>query len=390
MRQRSAIHVVVLASVFALAACPGPSGGGDAGPGGERSGSIDFMQFVQDRPAVGGDWYDYDEEGGHVLTPFPHAYLVREGSGGDARYAALRIVTYYDPDTADSGRFTVSTTTWDGSWGNESEWLTSKNIKEEGPLCLELFSSAENDCAGSDWQVQLRAYSFLAREGPIVVTRPGLFVRSAAGLAAAGDVAVATVDNTSNLSGLPAPATLADLVDGDAANFASTEWSYGNYAVNLPRAGMAIGRRFVDAGFVGNDHVWVLLNARRSVVRFVVEPLADGDTEAGLRFTFTRAPLDLLDNTIPLEASEPLSVNVDVPAAGEETLLWFEADDLAPDPDAEATLPHLPPRESGWDLRLRRADDGEVQLLVSPGAAVYNATALDGAADLDAMPPEVP
>lgn len=379
--RRGRLPLTLVLGLFATA-CPRPPVDPTEGDGGAiegRVGPVDFMRFVQDRPAIGGDWYDYDEAGGHVLTPFPHAYVVREGEGQDARYAAFRVISYYDPDSADSGRFTVGYSMFsDGAWSAEGEWLTSKNVKDDGAVCLDLFTRTEPDCAGAGWQVLLRAYPFLAREGPIVVNRPGVFVRSVEGIPGAGAVHVATLDGRTSLSGLPDPRGIADLDDGDAPGWESASWDLSRFAPNLPRRGMALGARFVDDGFTERGDRYLLLNARRSLVRFEVQPVVDGDVEAGLAFTFTKAAVELRDNTVPEEVSAPVSAVVEMPGPGERVLLTFESDTLVPpSSDLEGGAPpHIPPKESRWDLALERRSDGAPRLVLSPGSAVFNATAL--------------
>lgn len=393
---RRAVGAIAIGVGLMITGCPRPPVGpfvGDAGPIAGRVGPIDFMKFVQDRPAIGGDWYAYDEAGGHVLTPLPHAYVVKDGDDGSERYAAFRVVSYYDPDTADSGRFTIATSVYDGgAWTAEDERLTSRNVKDEGAVCLDLFAGTERDCAGADWQVVLRAFPFLAREGPIVVNRPGVFVRSIAGLPEAGSVRVATLDGRQSLAGLPDPRGIPDLVDGDAPGWDSASWDLARFAPNLPRRGMALGARFVDDGFVGRDDRYLLVNARRSLVRFEVRPVADGDVEAGLSFAWSKLPVDLRDNTIEDTKAEERTAVVEMPAPGERALLSFESETLQP-PAAEVSggvPPHIPPKESRWDLALERDGDGTPRLVLSPGAALYNATALSSAppASLDeAAPP---
>ncbi len=380
----SSVVVVVLGG--ALACVPTPPSD-DAGPGEARTGPIDFLRMVHDRPAVGGDWYDYDEAGGHIIAPLPQVYVLREGHDEGARYAALRVVSYYDPDTADSGRFTIALRAYDGAaWLPETEWLTSRSVKDGGPLCLDLFSKSEPDCASALWQVQLRATRWLALEGPIVVARPSLQVRSAHGLAGAGDVVIATLAERPSLSGLPQPTSIEDLDDGRQSSWSSSEWDRARYAPDLPERGMAVGARFVDDGFVGNGDVWALLNARRSLVRFQVRPASDGDPDAGLVFTFNKVAVDISDDTIPLEVPASRDVSVPVPGVGARTYLSFEADDLVT--EAGAGL-HDVPAENQWDLAVVRADDGVVRLVVSAGAAVYNLTRRDGAATFtDAVLPE--
>lgn len=373
----------VVVTSGALACIPVPPAS-DAGPGGPRSAPIDFLSFVHDRPAIGGDWYDYDEAGGHLIEPLPRVYLVQEGLEPDARYLALRVASYYDPNTAESGRFTLAYRRYTGGWSAEEEWLTPRNVKDDGPLCVDLFAKAERDCASDAWQLQLRAARWLALEGPIVVARPTLRVRSAHGLSAAGDVLVATLQRET-LASLPAPA-LAVLDDGPQPSWTDTDWDRTRYAVDLPERGMAIGARFVGDGFTATGDVWFLLNARRSLVRFQVRPTTEGAPEEGLTLSFSRATVDIADDTVPLEVAAPVERHVELPAAGERRYLSFEEDALVVE---HAGALHEVPEENQWDLALVRADDGAVRVLLSAGAAVYNASARDGATTLeDAALPE--
>lgn len=378
MRSARLAVVLVVATSGALACIPTPTGG-DAGPSGPRSGPLDFLAMVHDRPAIGGDWYLYDEAGGHIIEPLPRVYLLREGSGGDARYAALRVVSYYDPGNAESGRFTLAYRVYDGGWQPEQEWLTPRNVKDDGAFCLDLFAKAERDCASDAWQLQLRATRWLALEGPIVVARPSVHVRSTHGIAAAGDVLVATLEQEA-LSGLPNPSTLPVLDDGPQASWSGSDWDRARYAPDLPERGMAVGARFLDEGFTASGDVWLLLNARRSLLRFTVKPVTDGVLDDGLAFTFSKVPVDISDDTIPLDAPAAEERLVPVPAAGERAWLSFEEPELVV---AHEGGLHEIPAENGWDLALVRADDGSLRLQVSPGAAVYNATARDGAITLD-------
>src|SRR5690606_12325517 len=100
------------------------------------------------------------------------------------------------------------------------------------------------------------------------------------------------------------------------------------YAVDLPERGMAIGARFVGDGFTATGDVWFLLNARRSLVRFQVRPTTEGAPEEGLTFSFSRATVDIADDTVPLEVAAPVERHVELPAAGERRYLSFEEDAL--------------------------------------------------------------
>ena len=66
-------------------ACAGPGDGEDEPP--EGAFDADVTAFVTDRLNVAAGWYDYELEG-HVLTPNPETYVVRDTSTGEARYVA--------------------------------------------------------------------------------------------------------------------------------------------------------------------------------------------------------------------------------------------------------------------------------------------------------------
>lgn len=379
--------------ILVLSGCPRPPVDGPL-DGGTEAGrlAVNFLAFAQDRPAVGGDWYLYQEEAGHLLEPFDHVYVVKSGPEGTPNFGALRLVSYYDPDNAESGRFTVRTAEWGGTtWNATESILLQKNIKSDGPACLDLHGpSLETNCADDSWQVVLRAYPFLAREGPIVVTRPGVFVRSVAGVPDAGRARIATLDNTTTLDGLPDPATIDELNDAVPEEWGPPSYDLGNFAPNLPLAGMAIGPRFVDDEFGAREDVFFLVNAVRHMIRFQVRPNVDGVPEPGLRFTWSNDEVDLDDNTIAEKPSDRLMVDIPIPEVGETIFLSFEAPDLVMDDEflSDAQLPHFPPNERRWDLALTQPTDGDVRLVLSPSAAVYNASARDPSVDIvTAIPP---
>jgi hypothetical protein len=381
--------IVLCGALCALAACERPPIlPTDKGPVDEgRYGPVDFPSFLQDRPAVGGDWYLYDEEAGHLLTPFEQAYVLREGTGPATRYAAVRIYTYYDPNTADSGTFTIGYATFDdtGGWSDESEWFTAHDIKRDGPICLDLFTESDVACTTSSWQAQFRIYPFMALEGPIVVARPGLFVRSAEGQDR-GDVHVATVFNP-DLTALPDPRDIADFEDTVAPDWDFVSWDTGRFAVNLPQAGMALGSRAFGGGFTSTGDILFLATPRRQIVRMTLSPTVDGERDSGFDVTFSAVDIDLSDNTIPDAFPPAVTSHVSTLAGG---YLKFDSDEgvIERIETSDAVPPHLPELENRWDLELVITDAGNLRLLVSPGGAIYNATVIDGATDLDtAMPP---
>ncbi len=387
--------VATVATVLlgSAAACERPPVDGTVdGGAGEGRLAVNFLAFAQDRPAVGGDWYLYKEEAGHLLEPFDHVYVVKSGPAGTPSYGAVRLVSYYDPDTAESGRFTVRTGRWDGAtWETTEAILLQKNIKSDGPSCLDLEGPAlEVNCADNTWQVMLRAYPFLAREGPIVVTRPGLFVRSTAATDVDGRAKIATVDGSTTIDSLPDPSTIEDLDDGARTDWGPVSYNLGQYAANLPLKGMAVGTRFVNDGFGARDDVFFLVNAVRSMVRFQVRPNVDGVVEPGLQLTWSNDEIDLDDNTISDTPSDRLMADIPIPDVGETIFLSFEEPDLVMDAQylADAQLPHLPPNERRWDLALTQPTEGDVRLVLSPSAAIYNASDADPAVDIvSAIPP---
>lgn len=390
---RPSALLLALATALALApACAGSSGtGGDGdGDGDGPVGPIDFPLFVQDRHAIGGDWYLYDEEGGHALTPFDHAYLFEDRSGDEVRYGAVRIDTYYDTDTAESGVFTFRFKTWNGTaWSGETEHVSSKNIKSAGPVCFDLFAGAEVDCAGTSWQLTFRIYRFLVRTGPIVVARPGLFLRQAPLVDGGAPIRAATLETTTGLESLPDPTTVPALDDVAPAGWGDPGYDLARWAPNLPEAGRVLGARFVDDGFAARPDVYFLLNAGNTLFRFTVVPVADGDPSAGLSFTVTGQDVDRQARTVPAEVPEARTVTVAAPAAGAMTFIDLDAADLALPASLLADIdpPDHAPAENEWELALEWQGD-RLELLVSSGAALYNATALDDEEVLmEATPP---
>ena len=96
-----------------LGACERPpvSPPGDDDPPTGESTVVDLSAFLQDRPAIGGKWYDYSVDG-HVLEPKNEAWIARriedanEDAGASGFYG-FRIASVYDDDTAESGVFTL-------------------------------------------------------------------------------------------------------------------------------------------------------------------------------------------------------------------------------------------------------------------------------------------
>ncbi len=345
-----------------------------------RVGPVAFETFVQDRPAIAGKWYDYNPDG-HTLDPKPQAWIVRDTDPdtGAARFASFRVVSIYDADTADSGVFTLATATWDGAaWGAESSWTASKNIKLEGPVCLDLFGDVEADCASDAWQVRFAIFQYFSPLAGIAVADPGIFVRSVDGTDAFGDVRIAREDGVTALADLPDPSALGNLEDAPPPAYDGTDWDFGKLGPDLPRAGMALGSRFVDDGFTGRDDVWWLMSFRYELARLQVRPVADGDPSKGLRFTFASVAMERSDSSIPDTFPEAHSVDVPLPAVGDASWLTLTTPDLqlaAADLDG-ASYPFAPPKTTRWDFAIERPADGDVRLLLSPSACTLNATQL--------------
>ena len=393
------VSAVALGTCLAAGACDrppvDPDGGQTVGDG--RIGPIAFSRFAQDRPVIGGDWYLYDEEGGHSLTPFDQVYLIRDLSEETPRYGAVRLLSYYDPNTADSGVFSWSARVYEGqTWTAQRDFLASKNIKSDGPLCFDFFAGPadargqEVSCDGADWQIMFKTYRFLVTTGPIVVARPGLFLRQAPRVQGLVPITAATIEGAGGLDDLGDPTVIEDLQAGPPAGWTTPRYDLSKYAPNLPTAGRVLGARFVTDSFFATGDVFFLLNATGGLVRFTVSPTVDGDASAGLSFSWGVQEVNREDATIADATVEMSSAQLPMPGDGEMVFIDFDAPDLRLDRDVldEAAPPDRVPLESIWELAAVGTDDGRVELLVSPGSALYNASALDGAVSLDdAVPP---
>lgn len=376
---RLALASLAIALAAAGVGCPRPPVGPPPPPppDEDRTGPLAAEVCIQDRPAISGKWYDYDPDG-HTLTPKPQAWILRDRSTDPARFLALRIVSVYETDAAESGRFTFGVASWDGAaWSGENEWVTPRNMKD-ADLCLDVFAQSEVACDGDAWHLRLAEFQYLSPMSGFAAQNLGVFSRSWAGRPELGDVRLARLDDVTSLAGLPDPTTLGELADGPATSWESTDWAFQQLATDLPEAGMALGRRFVDAGLVGRDDVYFMLTTRYDLVRFTVRPITDGDADAGLRFSFAAIPVEFEDYSMPADIPAPTDVEVAMPAPGSASWLTFKEPTLLPSADdlAGAAFPFLPPRSSRFDLAVERLPDGEVRLLLSPGSCVINGTQL--------------
>lgn len=373
--------VAIVAIVVSSLACERPPiGAPDEPPPPGRVGPIALETFTQDRPAIAGKWFEYDPDG-HTLTPKDEAWVLRASTG---EHAAFRITDIYESDAAESGLFTFGVSTFDAAsatWSAEAEWVTPRNIKTTGQMCVDLFAQTELACDDDvAWHLRLALFQYFSPLAGIAVAEPGVFVHD-------GFALVARVDGMADLAALaaavPDPAALEELDDQNATSWQSTDWAFDKLAPNLPRAGMAIGQRFGDArqaDDAGEADVYWMMTARFDLVRFSVQ-LGDGDADGDgdvVDVTFSSVEADREDWTAPDTMPEPTSVTVPVPAAGDGTWLTFTTPDLLLEPDnlVDTSWPHAPPKTNRFDLAVEHAPDGAVRILVSPGAAVLNATQL--------------
>ncbi len=385
-------RLVFCSSVLALGVCLGcPSGTDTPEPEGETDhGPIDFTAFGQDRHAVGGDWYAYNEAAGHVLTPFEQAYIIRDDRVDDpSAFAAVSLSSYYDPDTAESGVFTFSYAVWDGAdWGAPTE-VATPNIKSDGPYCIDLFAGAERDCGTDDsWQMQLRIYRFFVQTGPLVVARPGLFLNQVDDGTGDPVVYAATYETTLGLSDLPDPTGLDDLATLTPADFDDPTFDYARFAADLPTAGRVLGTRFAGPGFTALDDVFFVQDGLERFVTMQIAPASDGDPSAGIDVTYTIRTLDAGEKTIPTDEVEAETVTVPMPDPGEVQYVSFATADLEVEASAMAAArpPNVPPTENTWSFALEW-DGPDPSIRLSSAAALYNATFEDNATGLDALPP---
>jgi hypothetical protein len=336
--------------------------------------AFDTTTLLTDAPAVGASWYDYDFDI-HVVRPAARSYVVRTGDGPEVRFAAFKVDGYYDEDTAVSGNFTLSFSTWDGaSWSSAVPYRASKNVRTEGPVCLDVFTRVESDCAGSDWHVDLRVVPLFVPEAGIVVGNPSIGVRSIAGHAPGGDVLVATVSGVADLTALPAPDTIALLDDQNPTTFSSTTWDRGRFASNLPLAGMALGTRLKDGQTSENGDVFFMLTPRQELIRFTA---TFSDDQSSVAIAMGHAAFDA-ELQVFLPFSETTTSTLTLPAEGRVTFARLDKDALLPFGDDDDLLAiQAPPDEREWDLAFARTGD-VVRALVSPACAITNHTAAGG------------
>ncbi|MBM4281228.1 MAG: hypothetical protein FJ137_10895 [Deltaproteobacteria bacterium] len=344
--------VVVVAAAVA-AACERPPVGVDPpAPNPEDPDIVDVSTFVQDRPAIGGKWYEYTVDG-HVLTPRPHAWLLRTGEGD---VVGFRIVSVYDPETGASGRFTLEHVRRAGAgWSAPQRFVVDGNVKDGPPLCVDLVSPAQRDCAPPGWQLRLVQQSRLSVAAGFAVAEPALFL--------ADDVVAARVDLTAALAldVLPDPASVAMLAEAPPADPTTTDWDFARFARDLPENGRALGAlERVDG------RAFTMVTTAFSLATVTITR-GDDDTAA---VAVSRRPIDRADGslgetveataTLDLAAPRPLFLKLD------DAALRTPAEDLA-----DVAWPTTPPFAKDYDLVV--VDDavtGDLALLLSPATAL--------------------
>ncbi len=376
----SRIFAIVMAIVWAVAvaACRPPVDE----PLPPDSSTLNPTVFVGDVPALGPDWYDYDGST-HVLTPKNETYLVRDDDGdGGVRHAAVRILSYYGEGGVTSGLFSFQRSVYDdatSTWSAPSTIELDRNVKSAA-VCVDLFAvdAGVVDCNGAAWQLAFRTLARVIPEAGFAVSEPGLFPRSVDGIASAGTAYIATLAD--NIDALPDPRALAALDDATPTSWSDDPlFARDAFAKALPLAGQIVGRRFSEA----QDDVVFIFTGHRTIARLSWHIDDDGDVS----ITGSAAAVDLSTmnvGALPAPSTVTITVNAQTPRA----LVRFDGDQVVVD-DAllPATLADFGD-ELRYDLELLFLDDGTPSLRLSPAAALYNATAIDGVTELEtAQPP---
>lgn len=348
-----------------LLACPRPPVSAEGeGEGDTDRVVVDLPSFLQDRPAIGGKWYEYNVDG-HILEPKDEAWVV---VAADGSVSGFRIDSVYDDDTGDSGVFTLSVVQRDadnGAWSAPQTFVSSGNVKDGPPLCMTLSTLNEQPCDDDDgYDLRFVLQSRLSVFAGFAVAEPAVYLAPLARAARVDGVA---------LDALPDPATLS-VLDDDDAGFDSTEWDYAALAPDLPSRGQVFGA--VDR-VVGET--WGLVDAHRNLVEFSVAAIdQEQDGTHTLRFTLRRQPIAVDDGSVPADLGAARDVDVDV--SSPPVFVSFESDDLRTPPADldDVSWPARPPRSRNYDLVV--VDDaavaGGLRILMSPATAALHESAL--------------
>lgn len=380
----------LLLTGLALGACTPPPVGGDGGPAGNQQ--LLWTGYAIDTPAIGANWYAYDTVT-HYLTAEPRVYVLRDTAGDAPRYAALRVETYYDPDTAESGTFTLDLSTWqDGAW-SAAERLRTPNVKNE-TTCLDVFTRATTACSGSDWQVRMGNFKSLKviKTQAFIITDAGINVRARASVVETGEVHVARLDDRDSLDGLPDPQTIDDVDQTEVAPLGwdrSTGghgrlWQHGAYAPNWSTPGLTIGTQLAgDAPLA--DHVLFGYAGRDVLFRFTLSP-----TDGGIALEGAASAVEG-NNAAKLAYGETftatLTPGMDQPAFYKLTADGVQA--LAASDTADATWLDVPDVDT-WSFAVDTTSSGAVRVFTSQALGLFDATAAggpDAAGIAEATPP---
>lgn len=418
----TSVAAFAICQTFFVSACPRPpvepvepaDAGIDADAGANNS-PVDLSLFTQDEFAIGGDWYTYDPTD-HALTPRTQSYVLRikapasdvpVGIAAEDTYLSFRPLSYYDPDTASSGRMTMQWSRFvDGVWQPLPDWQSSQNLKDaaDKSICFNAQTQTETACTSTEWHLMLRLYPLLVRDGPLVIFETGIFLPQTGPQAAV--TTIATVFDAEHPEGLPDPTTIPDLADAVPQNWESTDWILSSYAGNLPLQGMALGTRISslepDVLFLmtGRQKIYKLTvtqeNTQDAPTDAVEEPAQDAETNRQLHIRWAEGAFSLADNTVstflePQEVSISLAQPDSVRTAPTESrVFWLslsktdlilERNDI-PAASAEAVLhtQDMPPSEKTWDLAVVIPPDTidgtpmPIQIRLSPSTALFNAT----------------
>ncbi len=368
------------AAVVGLLGCPRPPVDPVDGGTNADGGSIDWIRLIQDEPALGGDWYVYTPDN-HTLASRDQVYVLKDLTAQPPRYAAFNMVSYYDEATAQSGRFTLGITPWNGTaWGAPTNWVASRYLSQDAPLCLDVFALAEVDCATGNWQLMMRTYQNLVAEGPLVVGEAGFFIPAVAGDETNQRALIATVTGTQDPTQAPDPTTIPTLVDGPADGWLPLPWELGHFAPHLPERGMVLGSRYAGAGYTALDTVYIMFNVRRRLIKFTVTPVTPGDANAGLTLRWAVSDFDF-ETRGPVGFGAIRTLTVPPPDMPGDRV-WISLDQDSPVVTDATELArvtrYMPLRERLWDVSVMRTSDGRVLLATSPSSAVGNVAELTG------------
>jgi hypothetical protein len=366
------VRGVVVTGALLLASCtrppvqdPNPQPAADAGP--DAAPQVDLERFVVDDPAIGGGWYHYDVTN-HSVAPREQSYVVQTATG----FIAFRPTSYYDDTTGDSGRFTLDLSRFDGTaWAAPTTLVTSKNIKNDGPVCVDGSTFAETACTDAGATLVMRIQPRLVLDGPLVVADPGLFVRGVDGVTSSSPDTVATVEGTTDLTALPAPSTL-QAFDSTAAHTPTSthRWNIHTLATSLPTGGMAWGCPADDGkvrfALVARDRI-VKLRMHDGVLDSAWAPFdADARTVGAFSTTTTTALATLGSGQVSFVALARAGVT------------FGDAQ------DAESLF--VPPDEVAWDVALYARDDAALCVVLSSRVAVALPTVAEAAFDDAKLP----